>query len=40
MIEEILPEIIPIDFIEKKDDHSVEIQNELFLKNEVHLSRP
>jgi hypothetical protein len=33
MVEENLPEIIPIDFIEKKDDQSVEIQNDLFLKN-------
>ena len=32
MVEENLPEIIPIDFIEKKDDQSVEIQNDLFLK--------
>lgn len=40
MLEEILPEIIPIDFIEKKDEQSVETQNDLFLKNEVHLTRP
>ena len=33
MVEENLPEIIPIDFIEKKDYKSVEIQNDLFLKN-------
>ena len=33
MVEENLPEIIPIDFIEKKDDQSVEIQNDLFLIN-------